>query len=798
MAITLASNFQKAMTPVTEGFYASPEFLSFGFKDKLRPVSTAIVSSPYFGASQGSERTAAMDKAYEDFKARTTGGVKPVLTAAIAKDLIYRSSTTGAPTAEFDLYGGLSTVKAAAAKAGLDTTFQDIQKYEIQNNLPESASTKFNKQFIGAEGAVLLDQLETDLNSSNPAIAQKARDSLNAQQKAAEQQVIAERQATAAAAAAKATTAGTTATTGATTATTTGGGLLSVPTGTGTTATTGTTAATGARTGAVTLPTAAELKTMSQGAVLPVKPTPVTPPVRDARADEAAFTAAGKAKNDADQIRQAYLSVLGRVPDAAGYKYFSDRFGTDVDAAELEIFRTMAAPELAARTTAGTTATTGATTTGAIAGTGTTAATTGTTTGTTAAGMSIIQAYQQVLGRTPNAQEIAYWTTQFGPTVDAKELSSFSVAAQPELAAVPTTNNAVRQMYLSVLGREPDATGLKYFSDRFGADVDATELGIFRGMSTQEIAANTARNVGTTAGTTTGAINRPTTPTQVTSSQLAPAVTGTGYSNIYQPANYQQNAPTLASIQAAAQSANPYQSLMAMSPQRSLSPSYAAQAGLTTANTNLGGFNSAAYNPAALTAAPSGLLTTTGVNNSSGDYGGTGGTSNTGTGQTLAGTVANLAGEAQRYGFNNVGGFIAGALPVGSTYNRTDLTTGLPTTGSFTTADLAALGNRDAIAAITAQNQAIAQDAEQQSSSSPFDGGTGEGLGAAYDKFKGGLITPRNIRGPNPPGPDDGNTNIGIGEYVIRKSAVKKYGSNIFEKINAGQIPARRLKSLLE
>ena len=814
MATTLASNFQKAVTPATEGFYASPEFASFGSKDKLLPKSTNQVDSPYFGGSiRSAASSAAMDAAYEAFKARTTGGVKPVLTAAIAKDLIYRSSTTGAPTAEFNLYGGLSTVKAAAAAAGLDTTTKDIQNYEIQNNLPESASTKFNKQFIGPGGAVLLDQLETDLNSSNPAIAQKARDSLNAQQKAAEQQVIAERQATAAATTAKATTAGTTATTGATTAATTGGGLLSVPTGTGTTATTGTTAATGARTGAVTLPTAAELKTMSQGSVLPVKATPVTPPVRDARADEAAFTAAGKAKNDADQIRQAYLSVLGRVPDAAGYKYFSDRFGTDVDAAELEIFRTMAAPELAARTTAGTTATTGATTTGAIAGTGTTAATTGTTTGTTAAGMSIIQAYQQVLGRTPNAQEIAYWTTQFGPTVDAKELSSFSVAAQPELAAVPTTNNAVRQMYLSVLGREPDATGLKYFSDRFGADVDATELGIFRGMSTQEIAANTARNVETTAGTTTGAINRPTTPTQVTSSQLAPAVTGTGYSNIYQPANYQQNAPTLASIQAAAQSANPYASLMAMSPQRSLSPSYAAQAGLTTANTNLGGYDSSLYSkPLTGLLAPSTVAGGGGTDlvNNSGDQRGPG-TDNFNDGQTGYGVLGNLAGEAQRAGFNTLGGFLASGIPVGAAYKG----------GSYSIADLAALGNKDAIAALAAEaalapgraaaNAATiagfgldAGDADVGSargdSSNDGGGGARAGGGATGGGYmaKGGMVTPRQVKGPNPPGPDDGYTGLDIGEYVIRKSAVKKYGSNIFEQINAGKIPAQRLKSLLE
>ena len=791
MAITLASNFQKAMTPVTEGFYASPEFASFGSKNKLLPVSTTEVDSPYFGVSQGVERTAAMDKAYEAFKARTTGGVKPVLTAAIAKDLIYRSSTTGVPTAELNLYGGLSTVKAAAAKAGLDVTPADIQKYEIQNNLPESASTKLNKQFIGAEGAVLLDQLETALNSSNPAIAQQARDSLNAQQKAAEQQVIAERQA--------ATTAGTT-------AATTGGGLLSVPTGTGTTATTGTTAATGAKTGAVTLPTAAELQTMSQGSVAKEAATPVktgtfgtgsvktgtfgTGSVRDARADEAAFTAAGKAKNDADQIRQAYLSVLGRVPDAAGYKYFSDRFGTDVDAAELEIFRTMAAPELAARTTTGTTAGTGATT----AGTG----------ATTATGMSITQAYQQVLGRTPNAQEIAYWTNQFGASVDPTELSNFSVAAQPELAAAPTTNNAIRQMYLSVLGREPDATGLKYFSDRFGADVDATELGIFRGMSTQEIAANAARNVGTTTGTA-GGLTGPTTPTQVTGTQLAPAqvtntaITGTPYRNVYTPATMQQNAPTLAQINAASQSANPYQSLMALTPQRTLSPGYAAQAGLTTANTNLGGFNPAIYNPpAAATTTGGGLLTTV-------EQPGSADTS-TGTGMAGINNQAALSAAVSDLGFTGLGQTLATSVgnQLGS-LNEADILGGnysfpgaISSPVSSSNVVGTSLGPLGATSSPVFSSNVVGTDIGDF-------GGTG-GLGGAYSggssdpalNYKGGLITRQKVKGPNPPGPDDGYSGLDIGEYVIKKSAVKKYGANIFEQINAGRIPAQRLKSLLE
>ena len=318
--------------------------------------------------------------------------------------------------------------------------------------------------------------------------------------------------------------------------------------------------------------------------------TIAAPAATTVAAPTAAPTAAPAAGNGATNagmsIINAYQQVLGRTPNAQEIAYWTNQFGPDVDAAELSAFNTAAGPELAART-------------GTTTGTGT-GATTGTTTGTaTPAGMSITQAYQQVLGRTPNASEIAYWTSQFGPDVDAAELSNFSVAAQPERAATPTTNAAVQQMYRQVLGREPDASGLKYFSDRFGTDVDATELGIFKGMSTQEIAANAAKNAGT--GTTAGGLTRPTTPTQVTGTQLAPATTGAGFTNIYTPATIQQNAPTLAQINAASQSANPYQSLMALTPQRTLSPAYAAQAGQTAANTNLGGFNQAVYNPATTT-----------------------------------------------------------------------------------------------------------------------------------------------------------------------------------------------------
>jgi hypothetical protein len=458
-------------------------------------------------------------------------------------------------------------------------------------------------------------------------------------------------------------------------------------------------------------------------------------------------------------VQQMYRQVLGREPDAAGLKYFSDRFGADVDASELDIFRGMSTQEIAANAarTAG-----------------------------TATGMSITQAYQQVLGRTPNASEIAYWTSQFGSSVDPTELSTFSVAAQPERAATPTTNNAIRQMYLSVLGREPDASGLKYFSDRFGTDVDATELGIFRGMSTQEIAANAAKTAGTG---TAGGLTKPTTPTQVTGKQLAPAqvtntaITGTPFRNVYTPATMQQNAPTLAQINAATQSTNPYQSLMALTPQRTLSPGYAAQAGQTAANTNLGGFNPAVYNPPAATNTTTGggLLTTVeqpgSANTSTGTGGGgfpgstnIGGISGTTTG--LASVANSLAANLGNLGLTSISDAIAKSVDPNFSHEGR--------TGRGTSAEArdAAEAGADAMGAGPAGDNA--------------------GLGGGSVAFaKGGKVNMKPQK-YNPPGPDDGYAALDNGEYVIRKKAVKKYGANIFEQINAGKIPAQRLKSLLE
>ena len=602
-------------------------------------------------------------------------------------------------------------------------------------------------------------------------------------------------------------------------------------------------------------------------------------------------------------VRDMYQQVLGRAPDASGLQYFAERFGTSIDPTELGIFQSMAAEEVAANAARN-------------AGTGTddivdiqvivygpdgtsysnpaAARAAGVTNytmqpparaATTTTGMSIADAYQRVLGRAPSASEVTYWQSQFGSDVDPTELSTFSVAAQPERAAAPTTNSAIRQMYLSVLGREPDASGLQYFADRFGTDVDADELGIFRGMAAQEINANAARNAGTTntgttaagmsiisayqqvlgrtpsaeeiaywttqfgssvdptelstfttaAGpeltartgtgtttrTTTGTvqpITRPTTPRQVTGTQLAPArvtntaITGTPFRNIYTPPTMQQNAPTLAQINAASQSANPYQSLMALTPQRTLSPAYAAQAGQTAANTNLGGFNPAVYNPATTTGARTGggLLTTVEQPGSADTSTGTGmaGTNNqaavsatlsdlgaTGLGQTLATSVGNQLGSLTEADILGGNWTAVDPTAVAQAVAQTAVAAGV--NPSF--APGVRLSDYTAVSSPVTRGNVVARGDNSGGDYGGTGGTTGGGdtMGFGGEYAKGGMVKMK-PQINNPPGPDDGYAALDNGEYVIRKKAVKKYGANIFEQINAGKIPAQRLKSLLE
>jgi len=61
---------------------------------------------------------------------------------------------------------------------------------------------------------------------------------------------------------------------------------------------------------------------------------------------------------------------------------------------------------------------------------------------------------------------------------------------------------------------------------------------------------------------------------------------------------------------------------------------------------------------------------------------------------------------------------------------------------------------------------------------------------------KGGKIT--STPGHNPPGPDTGQINAQRGEYVIRRSATKRYGKDVLDALNKGRIDPEQLRGLVK
>lgn len=68
------------------------------------------------------------------------------------------------------------------------------------------------------------------------------------------------------------------------------------------------------------------------------------------------------------------------------------------------------------------------------------------------------------------------------------------------------------------------------------------------------------------------------------------------------------------------------------------------------------------------------------------------------------------------------------------------------------------------------------------------------GMGGA-DRAKGGPIN--RVVGPNPPGPDHGYSKAQVGEYMMSRKAVKKYGTGLLSALNEGRVEKKKLKGLL-
>jgi hypothetical protein len=148
-------------------------------------------------------------------------------------------------------------------------------------------------------------------------------------------------------------------------------------------------------------------------------------------------------------------------------------------------------------------------------------------------------------------------------------------------------------------------------------------------------------------------------------------------------------------------------------------------------------------------------------------------------------TGVDVGGVQSRYDASNVAGgspysqVMAQMRPVGNPYATF---IGGQAMGGYNPAlyDQIAAAN----AANTAATTAAATTAAQQ-------------LDTSTGLAKGGYVHGGLMFGANPPGPDDGAVNLDMGEYVIKKSSVDKYGRGLLDMINEGKVPAKKMKSLL-
>ena len=192
---------------------------------------------------------------------------------------------------------------------------------------------------------------------------------------------------------------------------------------------------------------------------------------------------------------------------------------------------------------------------------------------------------------------------------------------------------------------------------------------------------------------------------------------------------------------------NPYAAI------RAATPAFAAPSSLNLGGT--GGFDSSLYGQDKYKAPVAEVLGTALTGS-----GGAGGGDRADTGMSGFGNVGNsvTSGLASGLAAIGLGGMTGGMTDVGFTGMSDFGETGDGSYGGATAGDFAGIG------------------------SSPY--------------AEGGSV--RSLMSPNPPGPDDGYGSLQRGEYVVKKSAVDKYGEGLLGMINNGKVSARKLKSLLE
>ena len=399
---------------------------------------------------------------------------------------------------------------------------------------------------------------------------------------------------------------------------------------------------------------------------------------------------------------------------------------------------------------------------------------------------TVQELYQQILGREAEPSGLLYWQNQFGSQVDPAEVARFQVAAASELAqreaqaaaapapdrwsgALPNDGGGgggggggaanIEALYQSQLGRPADPEGLAYWTNKFGSSVDANEAAQFQTAAARELAQRSSQQA----------------VEALYQSQLGRASDPGGLSYWTNKFGGDIDANELAQFQAAAAKEIAGRTTGVRPP---VTPIPVAPRPIVPGGVgNVVGGGGSVY--------PGG---TSGVFLGGGSPGMTGVMPFSNVGQGLATNFANYQ-----------------SIPIGSQYNPA-VTAGGVSPYEQVMGQMRPLGNPYANVmsgqAMGGYNPALydqaaavdaARTAAANSGSSDYGSYTGTGGGMA----KGGMVHGGLMSGPNPAGPDDGAVNLDIGEYVIKKSSVNKYGRGLLDMINEGKVPAKKMKSLL-
>ena len=383
---------------------------------------------------------------------------------------------------------------------------------------------------------------------------------------------------------------------------------------------------------------------------------------------------------------------------------------------------------------------------------------------------TVQELYQQILGREAEPAGLLYWENQFGSQVDPEEVARFQAAAASELAqreAQAAAAANVEALYQSQLGRASDPGGLGYWTNKFGSDIDANELAEFQVAAASELAqreaqaAAAAKEVVPTPRVTTPP-PRPVTPVtpapRVTTPPPAPRVTTPPPvtlppPRVTQPPVYSGGVEDL------------YRSQL----NRASDPGGLAYWQNKFGN-EIDANELAEFQAAAAIELGNKKASVVPFTNAT---------------QGFAQNFANYQ-----------------SIPIGSQYNPA-VTAGGVSPYAQVMGQMRPLGNPYANVmsgqAMGGYNPALYDQiaAADAARTAAANSGSSDGSYTGGGMAKGGMVHGGVMFGANPPGPDDGAVNLDLGEYVIKKSAVNKYGKGLLDMINEGKVPAKKMKSLL-